>query len=302
MHNNLIINTYIHKNAENYRWATIEEITKLIKKVAIESGANLIGIAPIERFKHAPKGLHPTDILPDAQSVISIAVRIPRSAIKANKIAHRTKNLKHQFIYMQFGYITLNNLLNKIAYTISIKLEKLGYETIPIPASFPSHGRLLEGAISHRHAAVAAGLGEFGWNNLLITPQYGTQQRLITIITSIELEPTPIYNGKKLCKYDEGCRVCIKVCPAGALSDNEGIEVIIGNRTFKYAKLDKWKCRICEGIAPPYFLNEEINIPEKANYEDYIRIQKQVQSWIRAYGRTAPMCGRCLTECPIKPV
>jgi len=271
-----------------------------IKRLARKLGADLIGIASVDRFKYAPKGFKPTDILPNAESTISIAIKIPNSAIKANKSAHRSRNILQQFVYMQYGYLDLNNILNDIAYKISRELESMGYETIHIPASFPFHIRDLRGVLSHRHAAVAAGLGEFGWNNLLITPQFGTKQRLITIITSAKLDPDPLYNGEPLCKYDE-CKVCINICPAKAISNREYIEVVIGDRKFRYAKLDKWRCRVFEGIAPPYFLNKEgeIELPEKITYKEFIELRRKFDRWIVTYGEYGPMCGRCLAECPV---
>lgn len=105
----------------------------------------------------------------------------------------------------------------------------MSYSSILIPASFPYHVKELREVLSHRHVAVAAGLGEFGWNNLLITPQYGTRQRLITIVTSAKLDPEPIYDGKPLCNYDD-CKICINVCPAKAISPNESIELIIDGK------------------------------------------------------------------------
>ena len=48
---------------------------ELIKQRAAELGADLCGIAPVERFSQAPAGFHPTDVLPDCRSVISVAAR-----------------------------------------------------------------------------------------------------------------------------------------------------------------------------------------------------------------------------------
>ena len=44
-----------------------------IKNYLLQSGADLCGIAGIERFSDAPEGYHPTDVLPDCKSVIVIA-------------------------------------------------------------------------------------------------------------------------------------------------------------------------------------------------------------------------------------
>lgn len=74
---------------------------------------------------------------------------------------------------------------------------------------------------SERHAAYAAGLGTFSLNDALITPR-GIAHRLGSVITDLELEPTPrlFPDHRSNCLwYREGsCGACIGRCPAGALS------------------------------------------------------------------------------------
>ena len=45
------------------------------------------------------------------------------------------------------------------------------------------------GHISHKHIAVAAGLGWIGRNNLLVHPRHGGRLRLNTVLTDMELVP-----------------------------------------------------------------------------------------------------------------
>ena len=47
-------------------------------------------------------------------------------------------------------------------------------------------------AISNWHSAAAAGVAKFGWNNLAMSPGFGTKQRYVTVMTSAELEPDPM--------------------------------------------------------------------------------------------------------------
>ncbi len=48
-----------------------------IKNYAKNIGADLTGIASIDRFKNAPKGHHPKDILESCKSVIVCAKKMP---------------------------------------------------------------------------------------------------------------------------------------------------------------------------------------------------------------------------------
>ena len=60
-----------------------KDLTQAVKEVAKQHGAVLVGVAPIERFDpappyhdRAPKGHDPRDFVPNAKSVISIAMPI----------------------------------------------------------------------------------------------------------------------------------------------------------------------------------------------------------------------------------
>jgi epoxyqueuosine reductase len=65
-----------------------------------------------------------------------------------------------------------------------------------------------------REAAARSGVGFYGKNTLLITRRHGSWVVLGTLVTDVELEPTPPLGT------DCGeCRLCIDACPTGALDD-----------------------------------------------------------------------------------
>jgi hypothetical protein len=47
--------------------------TDRIKKVLFDMGADLCGVASIDRFDGAPEGFHPLDVLPSCKSVVVFA-------------------------------------------------------------------------------------------------------------------------------------------------------------------------------------------------------------------------------------
>jgi epoxyqueuosine reductase len=76
--------------------------------------------------------------------------------------------------------------------------------------------RVLVDANQHvdREAAARSGVGFYGKNTLLITRRHGSWVVLGTLITDVELEPTPAL------ALDCGeCRLCIDACPTGALDE-----------------------------------------------------------------------------------
>jgi epoxyqueuosine reductase len=65
-----------------------------------------------------------------------------------------------------------------------------------------------------REAAARSGVGFYGKNTLLITRRFGSWVGLGTLVTELELEPTPPL------PLDCGsCTLCIEACPTGALDE-----------------------------------------------------------------------------------
>ena len=53
-----------------------------------------VGIACIERFNSAPKGMHPTDFLPGCQSVIMFCTRLPDGADFAKRVKDTLEDMQ----------------------------------------------------------------------------------------------------------------------------------------------------------------------------------------------------------------
>lgn len=260
-----------------------------VKEFALKQDVDLVGIGSVDRWSNAPAGLKPTSYLPKAKSVIVLGFRIPYGALEAAKRGY--EGLKHApQIYGVQGYQVVPNFrLIFAANALAKFLEKKGYITMPLPAG-PFGGLTL----SHRHAAVASGLAEFGWSGLAITPEYGPKQRWVSVITTAELEPDPLYNGPKLCDRNK-CDVCIKVCPTGAIPEKETKKVVIGGKIFEYAKIDAAKCAIaCEGLR-----ELGIPLPENPTWEDLNKLRQLAPFRGGILGLPPPRCGRCLVYCPV---
>ena len=189
-----------------------------IRQILKDSGADAVGFAAAERFADAPKGSRPGDILPGAESVISLAVRIPYGVLKATnrRVATGAWNMA-------------NSELSSLAYRVSRLLEDRKYLAVPISPFLPvdimgKNG--LSGDISHKHAAELAGIGRIGLSGLLITPEFGPRVRLITVITDAPLASDPLLEENFCSQCRE--KACIDACPVGAISPD--------------GKLDKIKC------------------------------------------------------------
>jgi len=177
-----------------------------LKQLAKDWGATLVGIAPVERFEGAPPGHGPLDLMPKAKSVIVAGVRIPDPVVEYDQYHIKMKEMDTELgieantenFYMQMGYYTEDMMLNIISVKLANYIE-LNYNLRSISTPDAAHTGLGTsimtprfGFFSQRHAAVRAGLGEFGLSGLVITPQYGPRVRYVSVITEAEVEPDPL--------------------------------------------------------------------------------------------------------------
>ncbi len=224
-----------------------EQMTQAVKDTAVRFGAALVGVANVERFDPmpptcdaVPEGHHPRDFLPEARSVISIAQPILDGVLdgpaRANErpmamIPDHVKSAFMDTVYNRVGHMLHDAMLEFIAQAVGQFLMGRGYQAMVFPTTgvhprlegwtekeiwcgrdgqAGSPFRYTYGPFSHRHAATRAGLGEFGYNNVVLTPQFGPRQRFNSILTDAELTPDPLL-AEPLCLRDK-CRLCLKVC------------------------------------------------------------------------------------------
>jgi epoxyqueuosine reductase QueG len=209
----------------------MEVLTNNVVHWLKDNGASVVGIANVERFEGAPRGHHPSDFVPRAKSVITFGVAILHHTIHweshlANSELvpqeHR-KDVLQNYFYRQTGYNLVNDLLDRLAFCTANLLESQGYPSLFFPATYgPTVSEFIReripsgwGLFSQRHAAVMAGLGEFGLNNVVVTHQYGPRIRFNSVITEAELIPSTLL-AEKTC-LGEGCSICVQNCP-GAIS------------------------------------------------------------------------------------
>jgi epoxyqueuosine reductase len=218
---------------------------KRIKEMAIQKGADICGIAPVDRFADAPEGFHPCDIYPDCRSVIVFASNFPSSTL------HAKTNVPYTFVRnIMIGKLDL------ITFHISAELESEGIISIPIPSSEPyeywdqdrNHGR---GILSLKHAGKLAGLGILGKNTLLINEKYGNMIWLGAILLPVELKPDPVVNYEA-CTPE--CTRCIDSCPQHALNGIAFNQKLCRERVFSRTDGGGWviTCNICRKVCPNY--------------------------------------------------
>jgi len=164
-----------------------------------------------------PKDKRPNTYLEDAVSVISIGYKLNYAPIQNLPKSRSAYMLEHDYA---------NRHLDEASHLIARFLEEKGFRAIGFDSGagfYHEAGKApkkIAADISHKHVAVACGLGKFGLNNLVISPVWGPRVRLATIITDATFEYSrPLRENP--CLTDE-CEECVKICPAHALDGWRG--------------------------------------------------------------------------------
>jgi len=261
-------------------------LTTKVKECAYGIGADLVGVAPISRFKNAPIMMSPQGILPTATNVVVCAIHHLDEAIELGGEKHP------QIIGPYSIQYVMNVKLDYIAFRIARLLDSLGYEAIPIAASniwryrpFADLKATFAPDMSHIYAATCAGLGQLGWHGLTMSPEYGPRNRFISIITNAPLCPTPMFEDVKLCDM---CGECIKHCPTDAYrKEVNGVKTIeVEGKEFKFANKNLWRCAWGEH----FDLDLDLEIPDVVD-------EKVIIETLDKYGMRGGEMGCCVKFC-----
>ena len=276
------------------------DIKSIIKEAAFKHGMDLCGVAGIDRFAEAPEGRHPTNILPGCKSVIVVGVRLLDGIVQANFRTWEEGREDLKGLYGTYGYTMLPNFeLAYACYAVAQAIERnLGETATPL-----STGPMTNGAqMSIRHAAVAAGLGEFGWMSIVLTPEFGPRIRFGIILTTAEIEPDSMYNGPELCKK---CAKCTTCCPTDAIgfmgAEDSSRTCTLGDKTYTYGKVSFPRCQVpTQGLRREFGGAEDWVTTDDPTPQDIAEANKKVPTSDKGLQHWESWhCGRCLSYCPV---
>lgn len=216
-----------------------------IKGIAAKLGADLCGIAAIDRFDGAPEGFHPAAIYPQCRSVVVVAKRLPRgTGLVSPRIVYNKANDMNTFE------------VDRIAYLAALDIENLGGTAVPLPSDSPydyweSDSLTGKGILSMRHAAVLAGMGSLGKNSMLINRTFGNMVTIGAILTDLELASDPL--AEDLCI--PACRRCLAACPQQALDGTGARQNLCRPHTYdtNARGFGVINCNACRTVCPLAF-------------------------------------------------
>lgn len=213
----------------------MNDINEVIKHKLYQLGADLVGFGDLAQVTN---GSFPVGI--------SIAVKFPKEIIR--QIHDKPTKEYHQY------YEYNNGKLEQIADSIVGELKTLGFKAMYQPATYDGT------VVPHKTVATRAGLGWIGKCALLVTQQYGSMVRLISVLTNAPLRCAKPVNKS----YCGDCMACVKACPGGAV---KGINWTV--TTKREDIFDHVSCR------------------ETARERSF-----------KSFGVKITLCGKCIEVCP----
>jgi epoxyqueuosine reductase QueG len=246
----------------------------------------LCGVADVRRWMDPPFSpwmppeFYPHAIFQGAQSVIVIGLPIPLPILETSPS-----------IWYRELYNTVNVLLDQYTYRLAGLLTREGYPSVAVPRDgYGSIEVLLKNPVaffSHRHAAFLAGLGNFGVNNMILTPEYGPRVRFGSVLTSASLPPDPL-KVDPLCIQ---CMHCVRLCPSNALTEEDypaGITDKHACASLSDALHKRYisPCGICIKVCPVGNDREQFSRKDVSVYMDKEKEPGLYRAWdhVRSYG------------------
>lgn len=210
--------------------------------------ADIVGVVSLPTINESKLYKDALFLLPEARSVLVFAMEV------------FPEMLDHSRPETVMGATSLNDLMVNNNSFVSSRLTKSAYDTakffhknsfkaMPLPSQgCPRDGRFLEAVLSYKHAAEASGVGQVGWNGLILTPDYGPRVRFSCCVTEAIVEST--ITKEKVSVSCEECGLCINSCPAKALSVPDGKAPYVMDKfacsVFRSACGGCWECmRVC---------------------------------------------------------
>lgn len=221
--------------------------SEMIKKKALEFGADITGIGDIVGFDGEISQRDPRNILPRAKCILGFVFRIPKANFEVQEYGGQYYSLAN------FGIkYTAEDQMIFFMHKMMHLIEDAGYEAVPqrdipnlrIKDDFGVNPEVRKTTtmqyarpvrpdrpapdvmIDFDRAARICGLGAKGCHGHLINKRFGPYQRMTFIVTNAPLEcDKPLTDS--LCDH---CGACIESCPGHAVDPKTG--------------LNEWQCAV----------------------------------------------------------
>lgn len=174
-------------------------LTKELKSFLLKNGADIIGFSDLKSLDK--------NIRESYDYGITIGLKYSKEAILNNKNEDLVK------YYEEFN--SINEKLDNLAILTEDFLKNKGFSSLAKLRDSIEVDKNHSTKLPHKTLATLAGIGWIGKCGLLVTDDFGSAIRIISILTNAQLDTgKPIKTSQ--CPYT--CNICGNVCPGNAIS------------------------------------------------------------------------------------
>lgn len=226
---------------------------KVLRELLLANGASLVGFANVQGLYARPDDpQHAAWTVPEYPRAVSIALAIPREIVLGIEDGPTLEYFD--------AYHSLNKRLDELAALCADHIRCAGYNAHAQTVASINEFGVYRTVLPHKTVAVRAGLGWIGKSALFISEQFGSAQRLTSVLTDA---PIACYDGYIDTRCGN-CMVCVKACPGKAISGRA------------------WSVH-----------------SEREEYFDAIACRNKARELCaQRFGKTATICGKCIQVCP----
>jgi epoxyqueuosine reductase QueG len=248
-----------------------------LRNLCLESGAADARFIEVDRPAIASQKGAILETLQTTKTVASLAFRFNREALRT---------VFHSLTSLEFHHTW--DLANRSARNLVTALQGIGIPALNLSAGFPYEADRYPGVmhfVSDKPIAVAAGLGQMGWNRMVIHPRFGDGIVLATVLIGAELTS---YDGPTEFNPCIECKLCVSVCPTGAIGAD-------GNFYFVPCYVHNYRERAGN------FVDWVKHLVESKSFEEYrthVSDAETISMWQNLSICPQTRCDRCVAVCP----
>ncbi len=248
-----------------------------LKQAALNAGVDAAGLIDLSRDTMSEYRQDLLDVMPDTQSIMILAFRINQTPLRSR--AHSIANHEFQHSWARVKHLQ-GELINQ--------LKASGIKAVSMPIGFPMEMDRWPKKMwltCDKLFAVEAGLGQMGYNRLVLHPKFGAAVVFGTVLLSRECDE---YDRPLDFNPCVECGLCVKVCPTGAVKRTDDFD-------FSACFTHNYRERLGG------FLNWVEQLADSKNASDYRRRVSDSESFsmwqnLSIGGQTR--CDRCMAICP----
>ena len=249
----------------------------VLKQMALDAGADDSGLIDLSRDTMAPYRQDLLDVMPDTKSAMVLAVRLNQTPLRS---------LAHSIADNEFQQAIKN--IKGIERQLVTQFKKIGIKACSMSVGFPMEMSRWPQKVwltCDKVFAIEAGLGQMGYNRLVLHPKYGAAIILGTIILSNDCNQ---YDRPLAFNPCVECGLCLKVCPTGAVKKTNNFD-------FTSCYSHNYRERLGGFLN---WVEQVVDSKTPAEYRRKVSDSETFSMWQNLSIGAQTRCDRCIAVCP----